>query len=51
MNKNQYNLETLLYTRTDAELIHLAGEILGTHKLRLNLSEAVECIRRHWEAA
>jgi len=50
MNKTQYTLETFLYIHTDADLIHIAGEIIGTHKLRLSLQEAIECIRIHWSA-
>lgn len=49
MNKTQYTLETFLYINTDADLIRIAGELLGTHKLNLTINEAVECIRHHWK--
>lgn len=49
MNKTQYTLATFLYINTDADLIRIAGSLIGTHKLNLSLNEAVECIRFHWE--
>lgn len=50
MNKTQYTIETFLYINTDADLIRIATNLIG-YNLNLSLEEAVECIRRHWEAA
>jgi hypothetical protein len=47
---SQYNLETFLYIHTDEDLIRIAGNIIGTQKLRLTVVEAVECIRNSWDS-
>lgn len=45
---SQYTLEQFLYIHTDAELIRIAGEIIGTHKLNLSVEEAIGFIRNQW---
>lgn len=44
MKNSQYSASEYIYILTDAELIHAAGEILGSHRLNLSLKEAIDVI-------
>ena len=45
MNQNQ--IQSLLYSLTDADMIASANNIIG-YNLNLTVAEAVECIRTHY---
>lgn len=46
-NANQVTLSNLLYTRSDADLIILADQIIG-YTLNLTVAEAVAVIRKQY---